>query len=160
MAVRARRKPAGRSSRAARRPAGRARPRATGAGRGKAKRASRPGTVRRAGAGVARHLSPRVAEALGIGLMLLALLSVLGLWFEAGGPFGELLRIAVRGLFGPAGYALPVVACYWGLLMLRGSTREERGRRLVGLILAALGALGVLSMAGGNPSPAAGYQAV
>jgi S-DNA-T family DNA segregation ATPase FtsK/SpoIIIE len=95
-----------------------------------------------------------------VGLLLLAVLSVLGLWFGAGGPFGSLLQVAVKGAFGPAGYALPVVAAYWAVLLLRGVAPEDRGRRLVGLTLTTLGVLGLLSVAAGDPSPADGYRTV
>src|SRR5437773_8472181 len=80
-----------------------------------------PGRIRAAGSRVTRHLSPRTADMVGVGLVVLALLTVLGLWFQAGGPFGRLFEVAVRGLFGPAGYAFPVVAGYWAVLMIRGT---------------------------------------
>jgi S-DNA-T family DNA segregation ATPase FtsK/SpoIIIE len=106
------------------------------------------------------HLTPRAVDALGIGLAALAILSVLGLWFEAGGLFGRMLLVAVAGLFGPAGYALPVVAGYWALLLIRDTATEDRGRMLVGLAILVLGLLGLVSLAKGNPGPAAGYEAV
>jgi S-DNA-T family DNA segregation ATPase FtsK/SpoIIIE len=139
-------KKAGRSS-----AKGRANPR--GSGRS-------PGTIRRAGAGVARHLSPRATEAIGIGLLLFGVLSALGLWFGTGGPFGRALVVAVKGLVGPAGFVLPVLAAYWAVLMLKGTATEIRGRMLVGLTMVSVGVLGILSVAGGNPSPAEGYRGV
>jgi DNA segregation ATPase FtsK/SpoIIIE, S-DNA-T family len=118
------------------------------------------GRLRRAGAGVARHLSPRATEALGIGLFVLAVLSALALWFGAGGPFGRGLEVMVKGLSGPVGFVLPLLAVYWGALMLKGTATEVRGRMLVGLTLMVAGILSILSIGGGNPSPSAGYQAV
>ena len=112
----------------------------------------------RAGARLGRHFSTRKGDVLGIGLMVLAVLTILGLWFEAGGPFGKLLLIAVKGLFGPAGYAVPVLAVFWAALLLAGTDPERRGRMLVGLSIGMAGILGVTSVAAGNPSPAAGYQ--
>jgi DNA segregation ATPase FtsK/SpoIIIE, S-DNA-T family len=116
--------------------------------------------VRRTGARVAGHLSPRAADALGIGLAVLAVLSVLGMWFGAGGLFGRMLQVAAAGLFGPVGYALPVVAAYWALLLIRDTATEDRGRMLVGLAILVFGVLGLVSLARGNPGPAAGYDAV
>jgi S-DNA-T family DNA segregation ATPase FtsK/SpoIIIE len=140
---------------------GRSQGRPSGKGRAGAKRSGRgPGTIRRAGAGVARHLSPRATEAVGIGLLLLGVLSALALWFGTGGPFGRGLEVAVKGLVGPAGFGLPVLATYWAVLMLKGTAAEIRGRMLVGLIMASVGVLGILSVAGGNPSPAEGYRGV
>jgi DNA segregation ATPase FtsK/SpoIIIE, S-DNA-T family len=119
-----------------------------------------PGRIRTAGTKVAGHLSPRAADAIGIGLIVLAALTVLGLWFEAGGPFGRLFLVTVKGLFGPLGYAFPVVAAAWAVVLLRGTAREDRGRMLVGLCIGLLGVLGLASLAGSNPSPTAGYKSV
>src|SRR5205809_6149209 len=126
----------------------------------RARRRNGSGPVRTAGRSLARHLSPRATEAVGIGLVIFAVLGALGLWFDAGGPFGRLLQIGVEGLFGPAGFAVPVLAAYWGVLLLKGSARDDRGRMLVGLVLAASGVLGILSVGGGYRSPAAGYRQV
>src|ERR671923_100252 len=78
---------------------------------GSTKRATRegPSLVGRAGARLGRHFATRKGDLLGIGLMVLASLTVLGLWFQAGGPFGKLFLVIVKGLFGPAGYAVPVL---------------------------------------------------
>jgi S-DNA-T family DNA segregation ATPase FtsK/SpoIIIE len=109
---------------------------------------------------VARHLSPRGAEALGIGLVVLAVLCVLGLWLGTGGPFGRLLQVSVRGLVGPVGYVLPVLALYWAALLILGTAEQDRGRMVVGLVIGGLGILGIASVVEGNPSPAAGYHVV
>ena len=66
---------AARSSRARRAPAKR-----TDRSRG-----ARPNPARRSGC---RHLSPRAAEALGVGLIVLAALWIMGLWLGTGGPVG------------------------------------------------------------------------
>jgi len=116
--------------------------------------------IRAVGRRTAIHLSSRAAEVVGVGLLVLAALSVLGLWLRAGGPFGRVLTIAVRGVVGPVGYVLPVLAAYWALLLIRGTAEQDRGRRLVGLVLGSLGVLGIASVAEGNPSPGAGYHAV
>jgi S-DNA-T family DNA segregation ATPase FtsK/SpoIIIE len=128
--------------------------------RGEAKGLPAMRAVRRAGSKVGRHLSPRASDALGIGLAVLAILSALGLWFGAGGPFGRLLQVAAMGLFGPLGFAVPVIAAYWALLLIRDTAGEDRGRMLVGLIIGSLGILGIASISQGNPSPAGGYDAV
>ena len=138
-----------------RRASKRARPRRRGRRRGE-----RSGVIRAVGRRTAIHLSSRAAEVVGVGLLVLAALSVLGLWLRAGGPFGRVLTIAVRGVVGPVGYVLPVLAAYWALLLIRGTAEQDRGRRLVGLVLGSFGVLGIASVAEGNPSPGAGYHAV
>jgi len=93
-------------------------------------------------------------------LLILAVLSILGMWLEAAGPFGRLLRVGTTGLMGLPGYALPVVACFWAFLLLRGTGEDVRGRMLVGLVIGSLGVFGVFSLAQGNPAPGDGYDAV
>src|SRR2546428_1706707 len=128
--------------------------------RPRSKGVQRSRALRAVGSRTARHLSARAAEALGIGLVVLAIIAILGLWLGAGGPFGRFLQVAVRGLVGPVGYVLPVLAGYWALLLIVGTAEQDRGRMLVGLVIAALGVVGTASVAGGNPSPGAGYHAV
>jgi DNA segregation ATPase FtsK/SpoIIIE, S-DNA-T family len=145
-ARRFRRRPA---TRGRKRPASARRPARTG-----------PGPIRNAGTRVARHLSPRAADAVGIGLVVIAALTVLGLWFQAGGPFGRLFLVVMKGLFGPVGYAFPVFAAAWAVLLFRGTAPDDRGRILVGLSILMFGVLGIASLAGDNPGPTDGYQAV
>jgi DNA segregation ATPase FtsK/SpoIIIE, S-DNA-T family len=116
--------------------------------------------LKAAGNRVARHLSPRAAEAIGVGLVVLALLSVLGLWFRAGGPFGRALITAVLALFGPVGFVMPVLAGYWAVLLIRGTARDDRGRMAVGLTILGFGVLGIASITERDPSPVAGYHLV
>ncbi|MFN2589295.1 MAG: DNA translocase FtsK [Actinomycetota bacterium] len=102
----------------------------------------------------------RRADLVGIGLIVLAVLTVLGLWFEAGGPFGKLLLVAGKASFGPFAYGIPVAAAFWAALLLTGTDPDVRGRMLVGVAIGLAGVLGLASIAGGNPSPAAGYHGV
>ncbi len=114
--------------------------------------------VGHAGRRVAEHLGPQLADAIGIGLVVLAVLSALGIWFEAAGPLGRGLSWLVRGAFGLAGYAFPVVALWWGVILFRGTAEEDRGRMLVGLWFALMGGLGLWSLLAGNPVPVAGFE--
>src|SRR5438128_7761605 len=132
--------------------------RAGGSGRQRRERRRGRGRIRSAGGRVARHLSPRAAEALGIGLIVLTILSVLGVWFHAGGPFGRFPTVVLTGLFGPIGYGAPVLFAYWAVLLIKGTVQEDRGRMLVGLAIGGLGVLGLASIGGTNPSPAAGFN--
>jgi S-DNA-T family DNA segregation ATPase FtsK/SpoIIIE len=111
-----------------------------------------------AGRTVARHLGPQLADAIGIALVVLSVLSALGIWFSAAGPLGRALAFVVRGTFGVSGIAFPVVALWWGLVLIRGTAEEERGRMLIGLTLAITGGLSLWSMLAGNPSPLSGFE--
>jgi DNA segregation ATPase FtsK/SpoIIIE, S-DNA-T family len=116
------------------------------------------GAVSTAGQKVAEHLGPQIADAIGIGLLVLAGLSILGIWLDAAGPLGRFLTLLVVGLLGLAGYLFPILALYWGLLLVRGTGREDRGRMFIGLAFFLMGALGLASLVRGNPSPASGLD--
>src|SRR5205823_14383796 len=111
-----------------------------------------PGRLRTAGNRVAHHLSPRAADVLGVALIVLAVLAVLGVWFWAGGVFGTILEVAVRGLVGVLGYAIPVAALAWAVVLVRGTLPEVRGRVVVGSLVLGLGILCIVSVGCGNPS--------
>ncbi|MGZ4132910.1 MAG: DNA translocase FtsK 4TM domain-containing protein, partial [Actinomycetota bacterium] len=109
---------------------------------------------------VRQILSPWARDALGIGLVVLALLAVLGVWFDAAGPVGGWLTWVLRGAFGVAAVTFPVVGVYWGILLLRDTAREERVRMFIGFTVFGFGVLGLLSLLGGNPAPREGYAAL
>jgi S-DNA-T family DNA segregation ATPase FtsK/SpoIIIE len=105
-------------------------------------------------------LSPWARDALGIFLVVLGLLAVLGVWFEAAGPVGRGLEWVLRGLVGETAVLFPVVGVYWGVLLLRDTAREERLRMFIGFAVLSAGVLGILSLFGGDPSPRYGYDAM
>jgi DNA segregation ATPase FtsK/SpoIIIE, S-DNA-T family len=130
-----------------------------------ASKATRPRPPRGAAASRARartpvrqHLAPWARDALGIGLVVLALLTVLGLWFDAAGPVGTALEWVLHATIGSAAIAFPVLALYWGALLLRAGTSDDRVRMLIGFVLAFLGVLALMSLWSGNPRPFAGYE--
>ncbi len=102
-------------------------------------------------------LSPWARDALGIGLVVFALLSVLSLWFGSAGPAGHAISWLLHGAFGAAAVIFPVVGVYWGVRLLRDAAAEERLRMFIGFAVLTVGALGLLSLLQGNPSPFAGY---
>jgi S-DNA-T family DNA segregation ATPase FtsK/SpoIIIE len=104
-------------------------------------------------------LSPWARDAFGIGLIVLALLAVLSIWIEAGGPVGEGIAWLLRGLLGVAAYAFPVIGVWWGYVLLRDTAREDRVRMFIGFVVLALGILGLISLFVGNPAPADGWSA-
>jgi DNA segregation ATPase FtsK/SpoIIIE, S-DNA-T family len=98
-------------------------------------------------------LSPWARDAVGIGLVVFALLAVLSVWFDAAGPAGHGISWLLRSAFGTGAYAFPVLGVYWGIVLLRDTGAEERVRMFIGFVLLVLGALGLLSLFRGNPSP-------
>jgi S-DNA-T family DNA segregation ATPase FtsK/SpoIIIE len=115
---------------------------------------------KRSGPGLRSHLAPWARDALGIGLVVLALLAILALWVGSIGLAGKLIRFAVRGTFGLAAVAFPVLALYWGVLLIRDTVREERPRMFIGFVMALFGALGLVSLLKGNPAPGDGFEPI
>ena len=109
---------------------------------------------------VRSHLRPWARDALGIGLVVLALLAVLGLWFGSAGPVGRGLDWLLHATFGIAAVVFPLLALYWGLMLLRGSAEQERLRMFIGFAIAAVGVLALISLWQGNPRPFGGYDRV
>jgi S-DNA-T family DNA segregation ATPase FtsK/SpoIIIE len=107
-----------------------------------------------------QHLAPWARDALGIALVVLALLSMLAIWFDAAGVVGRGVSTALRATVGAVAVVTPVLALYWGVLLVRGTAEEDRVRMFVGFALALLAALGLLSLARGDPRPFAGYAKV
>ena len=101
-------------------------------------------------------LSPWARDALGIGLIVLALLAVLSVWIEAGGPVGRGISWLLRGAFGIGAYAFPVLGVWWGFVLLRDTGREERVRMFIGFAVLVAGVLGLVSLFSGDPSFAEG----
>jgi S-DNA-T family DNA segregation ATPase FtsK/SpoIIIE len=102
-------------------------------------------------------LSPWARDAVGIGLVVFALLAVLSVWFDAAGPAGSGISWFLLGAFGVGAYAFPVVGVYWGVVLLRDTAAEDRLRMFIGFVVLILGGLGLLSLARGNPGPFDGH---
>jgi DNA segregation ATPase FtsK/SpoIIIE, S-DNA-T family len=121
-----------------------------------AKRATSRKKKRQSKASVRAVLSPWARDALGIGLIVLALLAVLSVWVEAGGPVGRGIAWLIRGAFGVGAYASPAFGAWWGFVLLRDTAREDRVRMFIGFAVLVGGALGLVSLFAGNPSFAEG----
>jgi S-DNA-T family DNA segregation ATPase FtsK/SpoIIIE len=103
-------------------------------------------------------LSPWARDALGIGLIVLALLAVLSVWIEAGGPVGRGISWLLRGVFGIGAFAFPVLGVWWGFVLLRDIAREDRVRMFIGFAVLVAGVLGLVSLFAGDPSVAGGEE--
>ena len=112
---------------------------------------------------VRTHLSPFARDALGIALVVVAILSALSLWFKAGGIAGAAIEYLARGAVGVAAVTIPVLLLYWGFLLIKSSPEQERVRMFIGFVIALFGILGLLSLFTGdphNPSPMSGQSGV
>jgi len=61
---------------------------------------------------------------------------------------------------GIAAVAFPVLALYWGVLLLRDTAEGDRVRMFIGFVIALVGVLGLLSLSRGDPRPVGGYDEV
>jgi hypothetical protein len=77
---------------------------------------------------VRQHLAPWARDAAGIGLVVFALIGALAVWFDAAGVVGHGINVVLHAVVGSAAVTFPVVALYWGVLLLRGSPDEQRVR--------------------------------
>jgi S-DNA-T family DNA segregation ATPase FtsK/SpoIIIE len=109
---------------------------------------------------VRQHLAPWARDAVGIGLVVFALIAVLAVWFDAAGAVGHGINVALRAVVGTAAATFPVVALYWGILLLRDSIAEQRVRMFIGFAIAMVGVLALASLARGNPRPLSGYESL
>jgi S-DNA-T family DNA segregation ATPase FtsK/SpoIIIE len=121
------------------------------------RRRASPRRRARARTPVRQHLAPWARDAAGIGLVVLALISALALWFDAAGVVGRGIEVAVRWAIGVAGVAFPALGLYWGVLLLRDAVADQRPRMFIGFAIALFGALGILSLLRGDPRPLAAY---
>jgi S-DNA-T family DNA segregation ATPase FtsK/SpoIIIE len=86
----------------------------------------------------------------GVGLIIVALLSALGIWLEAAGAIGVYLELLFRGLFGVFGLLAPVALLASGVMLMR--ERRPASRRVVlGLLLTGAGVSGLWHIAAGAP---------
>ena len=90
----------------------------------------------------------------GIGLFLIALAFITGagVWWQAGGPVGQWVDVAVRSSVGFPAVIVPVVLLGIGVTLMRTDPKpEERFRLVVGGVLIGIGVLGMFHLIGGLP---------
>ena len=133
-----RRKPASRPTRAA--------PRRSPAAR---KKKSEP-ALTRARRAVASHLGRQADDVWGVVLVLIALVAAMGIYADLAGPVGRGIREATGTLVGIGRFALPLALAGVGVMLLRDRTRQEPGRVVIGLSVAALAAFGLLHLLRGT----------
>lgn len=112
------------------------------------------GGVRAAGrqASSARELpAEHRRDGAGLAVLALAIVAAAALWFDAGGPTGEVVRTGVRWLVGSAAVALPILFGAAAVRMMRTpADPEHRGRMLVGWSALTVGLLGLFHLGAGK----------
>ncbi|MEZ5094303.1 DNA translocase FtsK [Nocardioides sp.] len=113
------------------------------------------GAVARRIGGAARDLEPEHRRD-GVGLLMLALavVSAAAVWWQVPGSVMELARTVVSGSVGKVGWLVPLALVYVGWRTMRDPVHHgPAGRQVVGWSSLALGLLGIVHLAAGNPQP-------
>lgn len=102
-------------------------------------------------------LKPEVKRAI-VGIVFIVFSAIVLLaFFDAAGPMGEMLLALLQRGFGVLAYLLPFGLIAWGIYLVRPHGEGLPLLRIVGLILALVGMLGLLHLVGISPEDA--YQA-
>jgi len=104
---------------------------------------------------VAREVDPALRrDGAGLALLAFALVTAAAFWFTLPGPGGEGLRLGIATVFGSFSYALPLCALAMAWRTLRDpQANGPAGRQVVGWSALVLGALGLVNIAKGLPTP-------
>src|SRR5664280_2220844 len=112
----------------------------------------------------ARDLDPaHHRDGLGLTFLAAALVVAVGVWFSAGGPLGAAVSALVHGAVGITAALVPLPLAWLGVRLLRHPDRFDPGiggQLLIGWTAVALGALGLVHLAAGNPVPPDGAPAM
>ncbi|MCW2772181.1 MAG: translocase FtsK [Nocardioides sp.] len=106
----------------------------------------------------ARDLEPEHRRD-GAGLFLFGLAVVVGaaVWWQIPGGIMDFARTVVAGSVGKVGWFVPLTLVYVGWRTMRNPIQNgPAGRQVVGWAALALGALGIVHIANGNPQPVLG----
>ncbi|XVV02103.1 DNA translocase FtsK [Actinosynnema sp. CA-248983] len=92
-------------------------------------------------------------DGLGLVLIALAVITGAGVWWQAGGPVGQWVDVAVRSSVGAPAMIVPLVLLAVGVTLMRTDPKPEaRPRLVIGGILVAVGFLGMFHLVGGLPA--------
>ncbi|MDR6596000.1 DNA translocase FtsK 4TM domain-containing protein [Saccharothrix longispora] len=91
-------------------------------------------------------------DGLGLVLISLAVITAAGVWWQAGGPIGRWVDVAVRSSVGGPAVIVPVVLLAIGVALMRtDADPEARPRLVIGGLLVLVGFLGMFHLVGGLP---------
>src|SRR5699024_2648243 len=94
-----------------------------------------------------------------LALIALAIVAAVGVWWEAAGPIGRWVAIAMRSVFGAGAMGLPILLVIGAVAMMRSEPRPEvRPRMVIGVGLILLSVLGLLHLISSNPTTLEGVM--
>ncbi|MEX0427025.1 DNA translocase FtsK [Nocardioides sp. DS6] len=116
------------------------------------------GSVARAIGHGARDLDPEHRrDGVGLFIVALAVVSAAGVWFQLGGQFFDVVRTIVSGVVGKVGWLVPLALVFTGARIMRDPVNNGPvGRQVIGWTAFAMGVLGIVQIANGNPQPVDG----
>ncbi len=101
-------------------------------------------------------------DGVGLTLLVLAIVTAAGVWWQLDGPVFTAVRAVVAGSVGVLAYAVPVLLGLVVVRLLRDPARlaAHGGRHLIGASLVGAGLLGLVHIAAGLPRPVDGAEAM
>jgi S-DNA-T family DNA segregation ATPase FtsK/SpoIIIE len=119
------------------------------------------GAMVRSLGGGARDIDPaHRRDGAGLVALAAALVVAVGAWADSAGPFGHGLTHVLRALIGAGVMVLPIALVAAAFRLLRKPAPDgPRGRVMIGWVFIAVGYLGILDLAHGDPSHAAERRA-
>ncbi len=123
-------------------------------GRAKSGRAQRSRTVEVASSALKTTFAGRYGELVGIALCVTGAIFGLSIYLEAAGPLGEVIASSTGWLLGLVRFLLPVAMVAGGLTLIRSEEGDEEPTvtMAVGAVLGLVAVVGILHMAGGQPT--------
>ncbi|WP_245633768.1 FtsK/SpoIIIE family DNA translocase [Amycolatopsis jejuensis] len=96
--------------------------------------------------GRTRELEPEHRrDGLALGLIALAIVAAVGVWWRAAGPIGAGVEVATRTVLGAGAVTLPLVLLVVAVALMRSEPQPEtRPRMVIGTLLVVLSVLGML----------------
>jgi len=96
--------------------------------------------------GRTRELEPEHRrDGLALGLIALAIIAAVGVWWRAAGPIGAAVEVSTRTVLGAGAVTLPLVLTVVAVALMRSEPKPEtRPRMVVGTIMVVLSVLGML----------------
>ncbi|RSD10398.1 DNA translocase FtsK [Amycolatopsis eburnea] len=96
--------------------------------------------------GRTRELEPEHRrDGLALGLIALAIIAAVGVWWRAAGPIGAGVEVATRTVLGAGAVTLPLVLVVVAVALMRSEPHPEtRPRMVIGTIMVVLSVLGML----------------